>query len=48
MKNITKNMKETTNPWDLAYSKWWVARNYSKDEVDDMTLDEVQELLNQD
>jgi|MGYP003627953346 hypothetical protein len=40
--------KTITNPWDLAYSKWWISKNYSKDEVDDMTLDEIQELLNQD
>jgi len=26
------------NPWDLAWSKWWVQQNYKKCEVDDMTL----------
>ncbi len=40
--------EKITNPWNLAWSKWWVQQNYSKDEVDDMTLDEIQELLDQD
>ena len=26
------------NPWDLAWSKWWVQQNYKKCEVDEMTL----------
>jgi len=29
------------NPWDLAWSKWWVQQNYKKCEVDDMTLSEI-------
>jgi len=39
---------KTTNPWDLAWSKWWVQQNYKKCEVDEMTLSEIYELLEQD
>ena len=34
-------MSKTTNPWDLAWSKWWVQQNYKKCEVDEMTLSEA-------
>lgn len=40
--------KEIKNPWDLAWSKWWVQQNYKKYEVDEMTLSEIHELLEQD
>ena len=39
--------KEINNPWDLAWSKWWVQKKYTKDYVDEMTLSEIQELLDQ-
>jgi hypothetical protein len=41
-------MDKKTNPWDLAWSKWWVKQNYKKCEVDEMTLSEIYELLEQD
>jgi hypothetical protein len=40
--------EKINNPWDLAWSKWWVQQNYKKCEVDDMTLSEIYELLEQD
>ena len=42
------NMSKITNPWDLAWSKWWIQQNYKKCEVDEMTLCEINELLEQD
>ena len=41
-------MSEITNPWSLAWSKWWVQQNYKKCEVDEMSLSEIYELLEQD
>ena len=38
---------KTNNPWNLAWSKWWVQQNYKKCEVDEMTLSEIYELLEQ-
>ncbi len=44
----TKIKNLTINPWNLAWSKWWVQQNYKKCEVDEMTLGEIYELLEQD
>ncbi len=45
---VDRNLNNMKNPWDLAWSKWWVQQNYKKCEVDDMTLSEINELLEQD
>lgn len=40
-----ENSKQTTNPWEMMYGPF--KGIYTKDEIDEMTLDEIGELMEQ-